>query len=97
MTLKISAAATALAMVAAPAFANTTSVSCPGYVISMSDTVAIQGEAQAGGTAAFHRVVCERSSEAANQEDGTVQTYPVFIEALGISTRVVVFKTGGDD
>ncbi|WP_179380908.1 hypothetical protein [Jannaschia marina] len=95
MTLKISAAAAALAMITgAPAFANTTQVSCPdgGYVIAMSAAVAIQGKAQAGGTRGFERVVCERSADAANLESGSTTVVPVFIEELGVATRVVIFK-----
>ena len=81
--------AATIAMVA-PASANTTIVGCPGYAISMSDDVAIQGQVQAGSVAAFEKIVCERSSDAADLEGGA-KVIPVFIAELGIATRVVVF------
>ena len=85
----IGLAAAAFAALTAPAFANTTSVACPGYVIAMSDEVAIRGEALAGSYSAFERVVCERSTDAADLD--TITARPVFIEELGVTTRVVIF------
>jgi len=83
-------AALALTAFAAPAVANTTVVSCGTYAISLTDEVAIKGQAQAGSVAAFEKVVCERSSGAADIEGGPT-VIPVFIQELGIATRVVIF------
>lgn len=88
-------AAAAVLALAAPASANTTMVSCTDYIISMTDEVAIQGQALAGSLAAFERVVCERSSAQADVEVPT--TIPVFIEELGITTRIGIFPTSDDN
>lgn len=59
----------------------------------MTDEVAIKGQAQAGSLAGFEKAVCDRSSDAADLE-GEPKIIPVFIESLGIATRVVVFPIG---
>lgn len=94
MTIKhLIATSFVAALAATAAAANTTSVNCDGYVIAISDNVAAQGEAMAGSLRAFRSQVCERSAGiAANVEKGTVDTIPVFVEELGVRTRVVIFK-----
>ena len=83
----------ALPALAAPAaFANTTSVTCEGYVIALQDEVAIQAQVQIGSQSAFENLVCERSADMASSIDD-VQTIPVFIEELNVATRVVIFST----
>ena len=87
--VQVKGSVAALAM-AAPVLASTTMVSCPGYVISLSDDVAIQGQGRAGSVAAFEKIVCEHSSDAKNLE-GYPKIIPVFIEQLGVSFRVAIF------
>lgn len=86
--------AAALTAVTAPAFANVTLVNCPGYVVSLSDEAAIRGQALSGSYTAFERVVCERSAASADVEQPIV--FPVFIEELGITSRIGIFPTEGD-
>ncbi|MEM9474241.1 MAG: hypothetical protein AAGA71_03045 [Pseudomonadota bacterium] len=96
MIYKVLAAGAVAAMVtAAPAMANTTMVSCPGYVVAMTDDVAIQGQVLAGSVGAFERVVCERSSN--NEVSGAPESFPVFIEELGVTTRIVIFPIDEDN
>jgi len=89
------AAIAVLPALAAPALANTTSVSCPGYVIALEDAVAIQAQVQNGSQAAFESIVCERSAAMASGTE-QVETVPVFIEELGVATRVVIFSTDSE-
>ena len=88
-TIKTSLLAAALMAVTAPAFANVTMVTCIGYVVSMSDEAAIRGQALAGSVAGFERVVCERSAAMSDVDEATVT--PVFIEELGITSRIGIF------
>ena len=85
----------ALMAVAAPAFANVTMVSCPGYVVSMADDIAIRGISLAGSQIAFEELVCERSSADADGLDAPLIS-PVFIEELGITTRISLFPMDDD-
>jgi len=81
---------------ASPALATANLVGCTGYAIGLSDEVLIKGQALAGSVAAFEKRVCDSSAEnAAKISRPTV--YPVFIEELGISTRVIVMPVGDDD
>lgn len=89
----VTVAALALFASMGSAMANTTSVSCPGYVIAIADDVAIEGEIMAGTRTAFETEVCSRSAGIAEDVEG-FKVIPVFIEEMGITTRVVVF--GGD-
>lgn len=90
------AAVAALPVLAAPAFANTTSVTCRGYVIALQDAVAIQAQVQIGSQSAFESIVCDRSAALA-ADVKTVATIPVYIEELNVATRVVIFKANDDD
>ena len=93
LKLLLSAAVASVISVGA-ASANTNSVVCPNYVIVMTDDVVIRGTALAGSTLAFERVVCERSASAAEDIfESEVVTIPVFIEELGIASRVTIFGT----
>ena len=81
---------------AAPAFATSNLVNCLNYVIGLSDEVAIEGQARAGSVSAFEQRVCESSSERAS-DITEVTLYPVFIEELGMATRVIVIPTMTND
>jgi len=72
------------------AFADTTLVACPGYAVAISEDVAIQGEIMAGTRTAFEQEVCSRSEESADGLKGT-KSFPVFIEEMDITTRVIIF------
>lgn len=95
--MKIMTALTSAALFATafPALADMTMVSCPGYVVSMSDEIAIQAEALAGSTREFERIVCERST-AAEDMSGDPQIVPVYIEELDVTTRMAIFPIGDD-
>ncbi|MEM8572638.1 MAG: hypothetical protein AAGG56_17285 [Pseudomonadota bacterium] len=95
MLMRVLAAATLAFTVSLPAQANTVMVACIGYVVSMSEDIAIQGQVMAGSLAAFEKTVCEHS-EAEADFDGSPRVIPVFIEALDVSTRVTIFP-GSDD
>ncbi|MEL6522808.1 MAG: hypothetical protein AAFQ66_17700 [Pseudomonadota bacterium] len=91
---RLFAMTTIAALATTAAMADTTSVNCTGYVVAISDSVAVQGEAMAGTQREFEDMVCSRSAElAGGVEDGTIATIPVFVEELGVSTRVVIFKS----
>lgn len=83
------------AVISAPAMANTYMVSCPGYVISLSEDVAIEGQARLGTVAGFEQAVCARSEGAADGLSGPTVT-PVFIEELQLATRITVFPMNAD-
>ncbi|MEM0937230.1 MAG: hypothetical protein AAF646_00395 [Pseudomonadota bacterium] len=95
MLIRLLAAAALALTVSLPAQANTTMVACTGYVVSMSDDIAIRGQVMAGSLAAFEKTVCEHS-EAEADFDGSPRTIPVFIEALNVSTRVTIFPVSDD-
>ncbi len=79
---------------AAPVFATSNLVTCEGYLIGLADDVLIEGQARAGSVAAFEERVCDSYAERAGEiNEATV--YPVFIEELGMSTRVIVFPQQG--
>ena len=85
--------ATAALVSAAPAMANTSAVSCPGYTIALSDELVIEGQARTGSVAAFEKIVCERSRDrAANVNQGEIKVIPIFVESLGMATRVLIMK-----
>ncbi len=87
--------ATAALISAAPAMASTTHFKCLGYTVALSDDLVIQGEVLAGSAAAFKKAVCERADAlAAEVENDSVTTIPVFIDSLNMATRVVIFKHG---
>ncbi|MEL6169780.1 MAG: hypothetical protein AAFR35_13905 [Pseudomonadota bacterium] len=87
---KLLALAIAAGIPATSALADTSMINCPGYIIAISDDLAIEGQARAGNLAAFERLVCERSSNlSANTDSAT--TIPVYVEELGITTRVIIF------
>jgi hypothetical protein len=95
MKRALTAAIAALPVLAAPAFANTTTVACPGYVIALQDAVAIQAQVQIGSQSAFESIVCDRSASLASNVE-QVETIPVFIEELNVATRVVIFSTDSE-
>lgn len=95
MTRALLAACAIAPFFAAPAFANTTSVTCQGYVIAMQDEIAIQAQVQIGSQSGFEKIVCDRSAALADDVEG-VETIPVFIEELGVATRVVIFVPESD-
>ena len=87
--------ATAALVSAAPAMATTTNIKCIGYTIALSDDLVIEGQVMTGSPAAFEKIVCERSRDyAADVENATITVIPIFVESLGMSTRVVIFKHG---
>ena len=93
MTYKLLALAASSVLISATAsFANTTMVNCDGYVVSMSDEIAIQGQAKAGTVAGFEKAVCDRSSDLAQGAGEGATIIPVFVEELGVATRAVIFK-----
>ena len=92
MKRTFAAAVAVLPAISAPALANTTAVSCPGYVIALQDAIAIQAQVQTGSQTAFERIVCERSADLADDLDRT-SVIPVFIEELGVASRVGIFPT----
>lgn len=79
-----------------PAFATSNLVNCVGYLIGLSDDVLIEGQARAGSVAAFEERVCESSKDRAG-EITEVTLYPVFIDELQMSTRVIVIPTNVSD
>lgn len=85
----------ALVCLGSQAMADMTTVACRGYIIGLTDEVAIQGEIATGTRTAFEREVCARSSELAEGINNTT-TRPVFIEEMGITTRVLIIPTTDD-
>lgn len=92
----LAAAGCAATTIAAAAWADTTMVNCHGYVIGLSDKIAIEAQVRAGTMREFEQLVCDRSAEAAKLTGGA-QVIPVFVEELGVSTRVVIFPNRDDD
>lgn len=85
----------AFACLASQATANMTTVACPGYLVGLTDEVAIQGEIASGTRTAFEAEVCSRSSGLAEGIENAASR-PVFIEEFGISTRVLIIPTSDD-
>ncbi|MEM1272962.1 MAG: hypothetical protein AAGF88_04045 [Pseudomonadota bacterium] len=89
--------ALAAAAFATPGYANSTLISCIDYVISITDELAIQGQSAAGSQTAFEQLVCDRSAELDPTQYDVPTVVPVFVEEIGMATRVVIFPTSDDD
>lgn len=85
----------ALVCLASQAMADMTTIGCRGYIVGITDDVAIQGEIATGTRTAFESEVCSRSAELA-EGINTTTTRPVFIEEMGITTRVLIIPTSDD-
>lgn len=95
MKVSTLAAAGLAALVAAPALANTTAVSCRGYVVAIEDSIAVQGQVLAGSDTAFRNAVCELTAMHSNLE--TPAQVPVYSPGLNLTTRVMIIPVGGDN
>jgi hypothetical protein len=91
----LAAALAVLSAAAVPALANTSAVSCDGYVVAIQDSIAIEAQSRAGSMPAYESLVCERSAALAEGVTDLAQV-PVFIEELGVSTRILIVKPNSD-
>jgi hypothetical protein len=94
-TLVSAMTAAAIVATAAPALANTTSVSCGTYVVAISDDIAVQGQVLAGSNTAFREAVCNLTAQHSSLTDPA--QVPVYSPGLNLTTRVMIIPVNRDD
>jgi hypothetical protein len=75
------------------ASADVTAVNCDGFVISMSEDIATQGQERAGSAAEFEENVCTTAQQLPLDTYDRPTVVAIRIMPMDIETKVTVFPT----